>query len=411
MSHEGPGPPRESDALTAELVALAEAIRCDPELSGHEHRAATRCAALLETRGFTIDKGTAGLPTAFVARRRFGSGRTRVAFLAEYDALPGIGHGCGHHLIAAAGVGGALAAVEGASEADDLEIQLIGTPSEETIGGKVVMAEAGVFDGLDGVMMFHAGHEWRTVTNSLACQSVEIVLGGRAAHAVASPEAGINALEAMIDLFIAARGLRSRFSQGVRLPGVMLEGGVRANIVPDRAVARFSVRAPTSEERERVVDALLAEVDRIAQATGCRRLVRPVDNPYDEMRTNLALAAVLREELLARGAEPNDAPRTSMGSIDAGNVARRAPTVHAYLPAAPAQLALHTREFGEATAGGRCGDALATASAAMAATALRMARDADLRARVGLEHESSGGAPPKSRWPLLMREPEEKVAC
>src|SRR5262249_33838501 len=160
-------------ARLQDIVALAEAIRSDPELSGDEHRAATRCTALLETRGFTIEKGTAGLPTAFVARRRFGAGTTRVAFLAEYDALPGIGHGCGHPLTAAAGVGAALRVAAPAPAPDDLEILLIGTPSEETIGGKVVMAEAGVFDGLDGVLMFHAGHEWRTVTTSLACQSVE----------------------------------------------------------------------------------------------------------------------------------------------------------------------------------------------------------------------------------------------
>ena len=399
-------------ALVGEIVALAEAIRCDPELSGKEHRAATRCEALLKTRGFAVERGTAGLPTAFVARRRFGAGRTRVAFLAEYDALPGIGHGCGHHLIAAASIGAALAAAGTASASDDLEILLIGTPSEETIGGKVVMAEAGVFDGLDGVMMFHAGHEWRTVTNSLACQSVEIVFGGRASHAVASPEAGINALDAMIDLFIAARGLRARLApKGVRLPGVILEGGVRANIVPDRAVARFSLRARTSREREEVVDALLGEVDRIARESGCRPLVRPVDNPYDEMRTNLELAGALRDELVARGAVPNDAPRTSMGSIDAGNVARRAPTVHAYLPAAPPRFPLHTREFGEATAGGRCADALATASEAMAATAIRLARDPVLRARVREEHEAAPGGPVVSRWPLLTDEPEEPAAC
>lgn len=407
------GPDRRAlDARVREIVALAEAIRCDPELSGNEHRAATRCTALLETRGFIVEKATAGLPTAFVARRRFGGGQTRVAFLAEYDALPGIGHGCGHHLIAAASVGAALAAAETAEESDDLEIQVIGTPSEETIGGKVVMAEAGVFDGLDGVMMFHAGHEWRTVTNSLACQSVEIVFSGRASHAVASPEAGINALEAMIDLFLAARELRARFGpKGVRLPGVILEGGVRANIVPDRAVARFSLRAPTSEEREVVVEALLGEVDRIAQTTGCRRLVRPVDNPYDEMRTNLGLAAALREELHGRGAVTNETPRTSMGSIDAGNVARRAPTVHAYLPAALPQLSLHTREFGEATAGGRCAGALATASEAMAATALRLARDPALRSSVRREHEAAPGIPLRRRWPLLTSEPEESAAC
>jgi metal-dependent amidase/aminoacylase/carboxypeptidase family protein len=267
-----------------------------------------------------------------------------------------------------------------------------------------------VFDGLDAVLMFHPGHEWRTFTESLACQSVEVVFGGKASHAVAAPEAGVNALEAMIDLFVAAREIRAA-SKDVRLPGVLLEGGLRANIVPDRAVARFSARARTSEERDRVLDALLAAVARIAGATGCRSLVRPVDNPYDEMSTSGALAAVLREELAARGGTTNDAPRKGMGSIDAGNVSRRAPTVHAYLPAAPSGVPLHTREFGERASGTLCEGALRTASGAMAATALRLARDGALRDAVRSEFEAAGRPLRPARWPLLRGEPEPRVEC
>lgn len=396
-------------SITARVVSLAEEIRNDPELSGSEDRAARRCASILAEHGFVVENATGGLPTAFRALRRLGAGRVRVAFLAEYDALPGIGHGCGHHLIAASAVGAALATALVATDSDDLEIQVIGTPSEETIGGKAVLAEEGIFDDLDGVLMFHPGHEWRTFTESLACQSVEIALGGKAAHAVAAPEAGVNALEAMVDLFVAARDLRRRFSAGVRLPGVILEGGLRANIVPDRAVARFSARAPSSEERDRLVDALIADVERIARRAGCRSLVRPVDNPYDEMTTNHALATVLREEIARRGGTTNDRPRTGMGSIDAGNVSRRAPTVHAYLPAAPIGLSLHTREFGEAATGPASEDALRTACAAMAATAVRLARDAALRTRVRSEFESSAPPPRPPRWPLLRHEPEPRI--
>ena len=395
--------------VAAGTVCLAEAIRNDPELSGSEFRAAARCVSVLCEHGFEIDERAGGLPTAFVASRRFGSGRVRVAFLAEYDALPGIGHGCGHHLIAASAVGAGLAAALIATDADDLELQVIGTPSEETIGGKVVLAEAGVFDGLDGALMFHAGHEWRTFTDSLACQSVEVLFGGKSAHAVASPEAGVNALDAMIDLFMAVRALRGRFSREVRIPGVILEGGSRANIVPDRAVARFSVRAPSAEERERVVTSLISIVEEIGKDQGCRTLVRPVDNPYDEMSTNVSLATILREELLARGRVTNDAPRRGKGSLDAGNLSRRAPAVHAYLPAAPPSLALHTREFGEAAAGPACEEALMTASAAMAATALRLAHDAEILARVREEFHAMPRPALPRRWPLLTREPEARV--
>jgi amidohydrolase len=409
------GPPESCDhaaeAVAPDMVALAEAIRCDPELSGQEERAATRCTAILEAHGFAVKRGVAGLPTSFHAVRRIGEGRTRVAFLAEYDALPGIGHGCGHHLIAATSLGAALTAQRAAAEGDDLEIAVFGTPSEETIGGKVVMAEAGLFDGLDGALMFHAGHEWRTVTESLACQSLEVVFGGKAAHAVASPEAGINALEAMLDLFLEVRRIRGASSKEARLPGVVLEGGVRANIVPDRSVARFSARAPTSRELDAIVGALLAAVDRVAAAAGCRRLVRPVDNPYDEMRTNLTIAGILRRELAARGAVVNDGPRPNKGSIDAGNVSLRAPTVHAYLPAAPRALALHTREFGEAATGASCEPALRTAMAALAATALALARDEGTRRAARAEVAAAAPPPRARRWPLLVGEPEARVEC
>ncbi len=138
-----------------------------------------------------------------------------------------------------------------------------------------MLAEAGIFDGLDAALMFHAGHEWRTVTDSLACQSVEVLFKGRAAHAVASPESGINALDAMIDLFVAVRRLKEEFSPGVRIPGVIREGGVRANIVPDRCVARFSARAPSSAELDALVEALVGRVEAIAARTGCRASSAP----------------------------------------------------------------------------------------------------------------------------------------
>ena len=398
-------------SVAAQVMALAEAIRGDPELSGCEFRAAGRCVALLRSHGFEIEERAGGLETAFLARRRFGIPRTRIAFLAEYDALPGIGHGCGHHLIAASSVGAALAASAAAAPDDGLELQVLGTPSEETIGGKVVLAESGLFDGLDGVLMFHAGHEWRTVTDSLACQSMEVIFGGKTAHAVASPEAGANALDAMIDLFVAVRTLKERFSPAIRIPGVILEGGVRANMVPDRAVARFTARAPESEERESLVDALLRCVEEAGRGRGCRTLVRPVDNPYDEMRTNRTLASVLREELLARGAAANDAPRQNKGSIDAGNVSRRAPAVHAYLPAAPASIPLHTREFAAEASAARCAEAVATACGAMAGSALRLAREPALREKVRAEFEAAPPPPRARRWPLLTREPEGRAEC
>lgn len=346
----------------------------------------------LRRAGFTVRLGAGGLKTAFVARRRGRAGGPRVAFLAEYDALPGIGHACGHNLIGAAAAG-AGAVVARLIKHLRGEVLVIGTPAEETIGGKAVMADRGVFRGLDAALMIHPSYEDRVYTTSLACHSLEVTYRGRAAHAVAAPERGINALHALLRLFQELERLRPRLSSEVRMPGVIVEGGRRANIVPDRAIGRFTLRARDLGTLRRVESAFRTAAARAAAAVGARVAIRSLDHPYAEMRTNGVMADLFKKELARSGRRTVDTPRTRMGSLDMGNVSQRVPAIHPYIAIAPPNVPLHSRGF-ERSAGGPRGRAgLAVATRALALTALELLTDQETLRRVGREFRRGRRSP------------------
>jgi amidohydrolase len=348
----------------------------------------------LRSEGFRVRCGVPGLPTAFVARR--GVSGPRVALLAEYDALPGIGHACGHNLIGAAACG--AAAIAGRlREGRPGTLLVYGTPAEESIGGKVAMARRGLFRGLDAALMFHPSTEDRVETTSLACHSLEVVYLGRAAHAIAAPETGINALEAVLGLFAAVRRVRARSPRGTRIAGIILEGGTRPNIVPERAVARFTLRARDRRRLDVVESSFRAAALEAARVAGARVRIRPVDLPYDEMRTNQVLARAFGEELLALGRRPVGTPRRSMGSLDMGNVSHIVPAIHPYVAIAPPSAPLHSRQFAR-RAGGRAGrEGLEIATRALAAMALRVLDDPSLRQAARREFLAGRGHRPGSR--------------
>jgi amidohydrolase len=321
-----------------------------------------------------VRTGIGGLRTAFVARRRVGRGRgkaPRLAFLAEYDALPEIGHACGHNLIGSAACGAAALVTALAGEAAG-DIVVFGTPAEETIGGKVHLARRGVFRGLDAALMFHPSFEDRVYTTSLACHSLEVEFRGRAAHAVAAPEKGINALRALLALFASVDRLLTVLPPETRMPGIVVEGGRRANIVPDRAIGRFTLRAGDGARLERVEREFRAAARAAARGIGARLTIRPLDLPYAEMRTNRVLADLFKQALKALGRRTVDTPRRSMGSLDMGNVSQVVPSIHPYVAIAPRTAPLHSRPFAECAGGpgGRAG--LAIATQALAATGLRL---------------------------------------
>lgn len=365
--------------------ALARALYDDPELSGEETRAARRLIETLEAAGFTARSRFGELPTAFVAEA--GKGRPIVGLLAEYDALPGVGHGCGHNLIAATAVGAATVARRLlGTEAGT--IRVIGTPAEETWGGKAVLAAAGCFDDLDAALIAHPGFEDRVLTASLACQSLEVTYHGRAAHAVVHPDRGANALDALLALFAAREGVVRAAPPGSRIVGVVREGGERPNIVPERAVGAFSLRATDRDRLVALRGAFEAMAAALGPAWGCACEIRRTEPPYDEMRTNTPLAAAWRDNLEALGRAVNDAPRERMGSLDMGNVSRRAPSVHAFFALAPPEVASHTRDFAAATVlpAGRA--ALEWSIAGMAMTALDVCLTPGLADRARREHQA-----------------------
>jgi amidohydrolase len=379
---------RETDRLAAAVGAISRSLHRHPELSLHERRSAALLCRFLRAEGFAVRRGVAGLPTAFVARRRRGRG-PRIAFLAEYDALPGIGHACGHNLIgaAAAGAGAALARVLGDVPG---EVVVIGTPAEETIGGKVVMVERGVFRGVDAALMIHPSTENRVYTTSLACHSLEVAYLGRAAHAVSSPEHGINALDALLRLFFAVHRLRHRLPREVRMPGIIVEGGKRANIIPDLATGRFSLRARDLRTLARVERVFRRAARDAARATGARLVIRSIDHPYAEMRTNRVIADVFKEELGRLGRTTEDGPRKTMGSLDMGNVSQRVPAIHPYVAVAPRSVPLHSARFARRAGGPDGRAALRVAVRALALTGLRLMCEDGLLDRARREFGTRG---------------------
>jgi amidohydrolase len=266
-------------------------------------------------------------------------------------------------------------------------VTVVGTPAEETMGGKVILSRSGVFDAFDAAIMVHPSAEDRVHSTSLACSGLEITFTGKAAHAVAHPEKGINALLPMIRLFTAVEEAKRIWGPEVKAPGVILEGGVRANIVPERAVAQFTARAPTIGR----VHEVRAEIERMvaehAAAGGAEFAIRSTDEPYFEMVTNKPLAEAYRENLSVLGRTAVDGPRINQGSLDMGNVSYVCPSIHPFVSICDPDLASHTRAFGEASVSERGQAALLDSVKAMAMTAVDLITSPQLVAEARQEFE------------------------
>jgi amidohydrolase len=323
---------------------------------------------VMERRGFAVEGPPyRGLPTAFRAEPPATRGaRPCIAFLAEYDALPGIGHGCGHNLIAAASVGAALALKEAAAKAGG-SVLLLGTPAEETTGGKIELLRAGAFDATDAAMMFHPAQETRVNTTSLASQSLEIVFHGKEAHAAASPELGVNALDALISFYVSLDMLKKHLRKDVRIPGYVKEGGTRANVVPARASGVWSVRAKDSSYLDYVLARVRDNAEAAARAHGARCEIFTTENRYEDMRTNGPLAEACGKYLKEAGFALIGTPRETMGSLDMGNVSRKVPSIHPMVAICD-KISAHSEEFARAAASERAEEAAFQAARALALT-------------------------------------------
>ncbi len=333
------------DAQRRALTELSLRIHGTPELRFEEHRAAAWLTDFLEGAGLTVERGAYGLPTAFAAR--IGSGRPHVAVLCEYDALPGIGHACGHNIIAAAGAGAGAALATVMRDVGG-SLVVLGTPAEEGGGGKILMGRAGAFDGIDAAMMLHPAGMDLAAMHVLAISAVEAEYRGRASHASASPHRGINALDGLISAYNAIAQLRQHIRATERIHGIITDGGQAANIVPERAAGTFYIRAATEHRLAQLKERVMACFQAGALSSGAQLAVRRVGEDYTDMLTNRPLADAYAANLLRLGRKLTslDAiPASVAGSTDMGNVSKLVPAIHPMIAVSPPAVPLHSAEF------------------------------------------------------------------
>ena len=356
------------DAGAAELDQLALAIHDRPELGYEEHFASAALADHLEAQGVAVKRGAGGVETAFVAEHSHGAGPT-VAILAEYDALAGIGHGCGHNLIAASAVGAYLGV---ASVAEELKgtVRLIGTPAEEGGAGKVRLHAAGVFDGVDAAMMFHPA-DLDVLDPLMVCLRVlDIEFRGKAAHAAAAPYAGVNALDALMLGWGAMSALRQLVRSDSRIHGFITDGGQASNVIPERAAARIVVRAGDPSYLTELRRRVLACFEGAATATGAE-LRYDWGEAMDMVRTNQPIAAAFSENARALGRELGPRrPGETSGSTDMGNISSAIPSIHPFLSVTDGRVPWHSRDFAIAARTPRALETMRIAAKALAFTAI-----------------------------------------
>ncbi len=380
------------DEATGRLRELARFIHSHPELGFSERESSAAVGDLLENSGFEVQRAAGGIETAFVAKASNSGPGPRVAFLAEYDALPGLGHACGHNLIATAAAGAAIGASR-AFESLPGEVLCIGTPAEEGGAGKVLLAKAGIFDGLDATMLAHPSNTNIIFKKALGVVVVTLRFLGKTAHASAWPEKGINALDAMILFFNGVNALRQQFPRYVRVHGVITKGGEAANVIPDLTEAKVLVRAL----RENVLDRMLERVENIAKgaalATGCKMEWEALSElAYAPFHPNHALGDEFNKHLKNLGVDASLGPEDAgMGSSDIGNVGRLAPTIHPEFAISTREVANHTPEFAQAAGSDKAIDATIIMAKAMALTAISIFERSELRASIRAEFESTGG--------------------
>ncbi len=349
-----------------QLIQLSLNIHDNPELGFKEEKASAWLAGYLEDNEFHVERGIAGVATAF--RATYGQGSPRIALLAEYDALPKIGHGCGHNIIAASAVG---AAVGSKPIIDRLggNIVVLGTPGEEVFGGKIDMVQAGVFKEIDVAMIVHPGVRNVVTMQALACTGVEAEFFGQPAHASAEPHKGVNALEAMILAFTSINSLRQHIKEEARIHGIITDGGEAPNIVPAHSAAEFYVRAPDNEYldelKSKVSNCLLGA----STASGARLEYHWDDIAFDSMKNNETLAELFKQNLesLGRHVEAFN-PEFGLGSTDMGNVSQVVPSIHPTIAIASPEVLGHTPEFAAAAASEAGHEGLIDAAKALAMT-------------------------------------------
>lgn len=366
----------EAKALHPQLINISQTIHANPELLFQEHQAMALLTGELEEHGFDVERGVAGLETAFVAT--YGSGEPVVGILCEYDALPQIGHACGHNLIGTWGMGAGIILRRALGEFEGT-IKVIGTPAEEGGGGKVIMAEAGVFNGLSAAMMMHPRDRTFLDRGSLAVTPYKVEFFGKPAHASSSPESGINALDAMLQLFFSINQLRQAFKANTRIHGVITHGGDAANVIPEYTSASILVRADDQSYLEDLNGKFRNMVEAAALATGAEAKITEGIS-YKQRVSNTKLVETFGENLTGLGLEYETPPAgAGVGSSDIGDVSQLVPTIHPYLKIADVGTGAHTQEFAVAAQSERADELTATGAILLAQTAADVLLRPELR--------------------------------
>jgi len=360
----------EVDALADELFSVSQYLKDNPETAYQEFKACEHLSAKMESFGFQVEKGVGNVETAFLARPAdCRPSRPTVAILAEYDALPKIGHGCGHNLIASASVGAAVALRRFYGDASGC-IALVGTPAEEGGGGKVRLAEAGVFENMDAAMMFHPSNANLPGKDALGRIKFTLEFFGKTAHAAGSPDQGRNALDALVMAYTGINAMRQHLKPDGRIHGIITHGGDAPNIIPDYAAGLFYVRAGSRAYRDELFDRVEKCAEGAAMATGTEVKANIELPKLDPIKRNPALESAVQNnmELLNISIDPDDGRR---GSSDIGNLSNYLPSIHPYLAIVDADSGIpgHSVGFRDATMTPRGRETLLNAAKMLALTA------------------------------------------
>ena len=360
------------------ILRLSHEIHADPEIAFQEERAATRVSDILRSRGFDVEHGVGSLPTAIRATYPGGLGTDGpcIGVLAEYDALPGVGHGCGHNQMAASGVGAALALAAAASDIRGT-IVFLGTPAEEAGSGKAIMLDEGAFAGVDAALLFHPSDRTHTRVVLLASEDVEVVFSGFESHASSDPFLGRNALDAMIGLFTSVGLWRQQLPPGARVHGIITDGGRAANIIPGRTAASFMLRAPEQETYERVKARFRDLVRAAALAADCESSVT-FSGASTAMRDNEVLVRLWSTNMTSAGVADGDPIPEFAGSSDMGNVSMALPAIHPCIAICEAGVPGHSDAFRDAAASPRGDEVTLLAATLVAQTAWDLYQDPTL---------------------------------
>nr|WP_303740696.1 M20 family metallopeptidase [Lutispora saccharofermentans] len=363
------------------LFDINDFIYKNPELGNEEYKAVEKLTSFLKLHSFEVEYGIADRETAFRAVYDSKAPGPCIAYLCEYDALPEIGHGCGHNMIGtmSAGAGAALSKVIGQTGG---KVVVLGTPAEETDGGKVHMVQSGIFDDVDAAMILHPAERSYESGESLAIDAVQFVFKGKASHAAAQPEEGINALDAAIQTFNGINAIRQHVKADVRIHGIIKEGGVAANIVPDRAVAQFYIRAMDRQYLDKVTEKVKNIASGAALMTGASLEISNYEISYDNLRTNQALSKAFTDNLKSVGITEIYSQRDSYGSIDMGNVSQVVPAIHPYIGLDCPGINGHTKEMADMTVGAVGRERLLQGAAALALTGYDVITDTDLLKKI-----------------------------